>query len=90
MNFEKSPWERINRILSIAAVIIMIIWAWKWFGPAGDEIRRDNERVFLSPTGLFWLGMAVACSGYLLWRFLDWLFWRKYFHDKRPPDEPMR
>lgn len=90
MNYDKSPWERLNRILSIAAVIIMIIWAWKWFGPADDGIRRDSERVFLSPAGLFWLGIAVASCGYLLWRFLDWLFWRKYFRDKKPPDEPMR
>lgn len=80
MEFEKGPLGRINKILTAVAVIILAMWLWKWFGPDGAATRGKAGESFLSYRGLFSLGVAVACAGYLLWRFLDWLFWRKYFN----------
>lgn len=80
MDFEKGPLHRINRILTAAAVITLAIWLWKWFGADGGTLREEGGRAFLSYKGLFSLGVAVACAGYLVWRFFDWLFWKKYFH----------
>lgn len=89
MNFEKSRWEKLNKILTFVAVVILVVWIWKWFSPEGKMVREDNWGTFFSMGGLFFIGVAAVCGGYLLWRFLDWLFWRKYFHDQPPPDEPM-
>lgn len=90
VDFEKSPWGKINKILTFAAVTIMMIWLWKWFGQDVKRVREESWGTAFTFSSLFSIGIAVACSGYLLWRLLDWLFWRKYFHDKQPPDEPMR
>lgn len=80
MEFEKGPLGKINKILTAAAVITLAIWLRKWFGPDGGTIRREAGKAFLSYRGLLSLGVAVVCAGYLLWRFFDWLFWRKYFN----------
>lgn len=93
MNFERSPWEKLNKILIVAALLYLGVWAWKWFGP-GEPVARNIGKMRAISFGstlweLFWVGTAIACAGYLLWRFLCWLFWRKYFGDNPPPDEPM-
>lgn len=80
VEFEKGPLQRINKILTVAAVIILAMWLWKRFGGA---VREESGKAFLSYSGLFSLGVAVVCAGYLLWRFFDWLFWKKYFTDHR-------
>ena len=36
--------------------------------------------------GLLWISISVVCLGYLLWRFMSWFFWHKYFRED-PPDE---
>ncbi len=93
MDFERSPWEKFNRILTVIAVLFLSVWAWNWFGPDGSTVRQAGEiRARSSGFTLmefFWISIAVTCAGYLLWRFLSWLFWRKYFGGSPPPDEPM-
>lgn len=93
MKFERSPWEKLNRILTAVAVLYLGVWLWKWLGPESSGVRKGGAlRAWdagFTLTELFWVGVAVACLGYLLWRFLGWLFWRKYFGSSPPPDEPM-
>lgn len=90
MDFDKGPLEKLNKILTVAAVIIVAVWIWKWLGPDGETARKESEGAFLSYSGIFSLGVAVSCLGYLVWRFLGWLFWKKYFGDKPPPDGSAR
>lgn len=90
MDFEKSPWQKINKVLTVAAAVILLVWVWKRLGTESEGVRRSIGDRPLTFGGMFSIGTAVACCGYLLWRFLDWLFWRKYFSGKPPPDEPRK
>ena len=84
--------RRINDILTVAAALFLMFWAWKWFGPDRAVHSAAGEASLftagLSFSGLAWTGVAVVCGGYLLWRLLTCLFWRKYFNDEKPPEEP--
>lgn len=92
MDFDKIPKKTINNILTVVAVVFLMFWAWKWFGPGSAEIRQSGElelkRTGLSFTDLIWISVAVTSGGYLLWRGLTALFWHKYFRDTTPPDGP--
>lgn len=92
MDFDKIPKKTINNILTVVAVVFLMFWAWKWFGPGSAEIRQSGElelkRTGLSFTDLIWISVAVTSGGYLLWRGLTALFWLKYFKDTTPPDGP--
>ena len=92
MDFDKIPKKTINNILTAVAVVFLMFWAWKWFGPGSAEVRQSGQlelkRTGLSFTDLIWISVAVTSGGYLLWRGLTALFWRKYFKDGTPPDEP--
>ncbi len=92
MDFDKIPKKTINNILTVAAVVFLMFWAWKWFGPGSAEVRQSGglelKRTGLSFTDLIWIGVAVTSGGYLLWRGLTALFWHKYFKDTAPPDGP--
>lgn len=90
MDFEKGPLQKLNKILTVAAVIIAAVWILKWLGPEGRAIQEESGRTLFSYSGILSLGIAVCCLGYLVWRFLSWLFWKKYFGDKQPPDDPLR
>lgn len=90
MDFERFSQKKINDLLTAAAVIFLMFWAWRWFGP-GSAATRELESAELSRVGLrfsdlAWIGAAVTSAGYLLWRGLTFLFWYKYFKDG-PPDE---
>jgi len=92
MNLDDIPGKKINNILTAAAVLILMLWAWEWFGPGSADLRHSGgallERRGMGFADLLSLGVAVACGGYLLWRFLSFFFWRKYFNDEKPPDAP--
>ncbi|MCE5201275.1 MAG: hypothetical protein LLF78_02010 [Synergistaceae bacterium] len=92
MDFDNIPNKTINRILTAAAVLFLMFWAWKWFGPGHAELRGSGEAaVRAAGFGLMdmvWISIAVVCGGYLLWRLLTFLFWHKYFNDEEPPDDP--
>ena len=92
MDFDKIPKKTINNILTVVAVVFLMFWAWKWFGPGSAEVRQSGQlelkRTGLSFTDLIWISVAVTSGGYLLWRGLTVLFWHKYFKDGTPPDEP--
>ena len=81
-------WKTLNRILTVFAVGMTLIWVWKYFGPGSGQTRNSGAAVLrgagTSLSSLFFLSIAVVCLGYLLWRFMSWLFWRKYFHDDPP------
>lgn len=92
MDFDNIPGKKINNILTVIAILVLMVWAWNWFGPGSADVRSSGA-AFLRKGGLSFIdllsiGIAVACAGYLLWRFLSFLFWRKYFNDEKPPDEP--
>ncbi|MEG1823984.1 MAG: hypothetical protein RRY12_10090 [Cloacibacillus sp.] len=89
MNWEKMR-KMLNRVLTVFAAVMMAVWVWKFFGP-GSLTTRRNGMAALGRSGmdfstLFWISIAVVCCGYLLWRFMGWLFYRKYFHQD-PPDD---
>ncbi len=90
--FENIPKKLINTILTVVSAVVMMMWAWRYFGPGGREVRAHGSAqaaaIGLSFGDFVWIGVAVACGGYLLWRLLSYLFWRKYFKDELPPDEP--
>ena len=92
MDFDKIPKKTINNILTAVAVVFLMFWAWKWFGPGSAEVRQSGQlelkRTGLSFTDLIWISVAVTSGGYLLWRGHTALFWHKYFKDGTPPDEP--
>ncbi len=92
MDFEKIPKKTINNILTAVAMLFLMFWAWKWFGPGSAEVRQSGEaelkRAGLSLPDLVWISVAVTSGGYLLWRGLTALFWHKYFKEGPPPDEP--
>lgn len=92
MDFDNFPNKRINNILTLIAVLVLMVWAWKWFGPGSSDVRISGEtslnRVGLGFAGLTWLGVTVVSGGYLLWRFMTYIFWHKYFKGENPPDEP--
>lgn len=76
----------LNRILTVFSILMTAIWLWKFFGPGSGPTRRAAFTAAraggLDVMRLFWLSVAVVCAGYLLWRFLCWLFWGKYFKDE--------
>ncbi|MCD7877834.1 MAG: hypothetical protein LUH49_12915, partial [Cloacibacillus porcorum] len=76
-----SPRRMINRILTAVAVVMMMVWAWKFFGPGSAHTRRSGMAALrgagMDFATLFWISIAVVCGGYLLWLFLGWLFWHK-------------
>ena len=81
----------LNGILAALSVAMIAIWAWKFFGPESGGTRRAGISR-LAGAGinfytLLWLSIAIVCLGYLLWRFLSMLFWKKYFKDEKPPEE---
>ena len=92
MDFDKISTKTINNLLTAAALIFLLFWAWKGFGPGSVEVRQSGElelkRTGLSFSDLIWISIAVTSGGYLLWRGFTALFWRKYFKDGTPPDEP--
>ncbi|MCD7953034.1 MAG: hypothetical protein LUG14_08975 [Synergistaceae bacterium] len=81
----------INRILTAVAVVMMMVWAWKFFGPGSAHTRRSGMAALrgagMDFSTLLWISIAVVCGGYLLWRFLGWLFWHKYFKGEKPPED---
>lgn len=92
MDLDKIPTKTINNILTVVAVVFLMLWVWKWFGPGSVEVRQSGElelkRTGLSFADLIWISLAVTSGGYLLWRGLTALFWYKYFKDSTPPEEP--
>ena len=92
MEFDNYPKKLINKILTVISALILMIWAWKWLGPGSEEVRgrgiAQAAKAGMSFGDLVWIGIAVACGGYLLWRFMSYIFWKKYFKDELPPDEP--
>ncbi len=90
MGFDKISSKTLNNILTAIAALFLMFWAWKWFGPGSADIRQSGEselrRSGLSFLDLISIGIAVTSSGYLLWRLLTLLFWRKYFKNDPPPD----
>lgn len=86
-----SPRRMINRILTAVAVVMMMVWAWKFFGPGSAHTRRSGMAALrgagMDFATLFWISIAVVCGGYLLWLFLGWLFWHKYFKGEKPPED---
>ena len=83
MEFDNYPKKLINKILTVISALILMIWAWKWFGPGSEEVRgrgiAQAAKAGMSFGDLVWIGVAVACGGYLLWRFMSYIFWKKYF-----------
>ena len=83
--------NRLNRILTVAAIVMVLIWARRFFSSSGGGTGGAGvSQAAFSGTGLMtllWIGVAVVCLGYLLWRLLSALFWKKYFHDEKPPEE---
>ena len=81
--------KALNTILTALAAAVLMAWIWEFFGPGGQEARRSGSAMLsglgTSFSGLLWISIAVVCLGYLLWRFMSWLFWHKYFHED-PPD----
>ena len=63
MDFDKIPKKTINNILTVVAVVFLMFWAWKWFGPGSAEIRQSGElelkRTGLSFTDLIWISVAL-------------------------------
>ncbi len=78
-------WKMLNMVLTVFAVGMTMLWAWKFFGPGSSETRKSGMAALngagMSLSSLFWISIAVVCLGYLLWRFMSWLFWHKYFKD---------
>lgn len=82
--------KALNMILTALAAAVAMVWVWQFFGP-GSGAARTKGAALLRGSGtdfgtLLWLSISVVCLGYLLWRFLSWLFWRKYFRDEDPPE----
>ena len=81
----------INRILTAVAVVMMMVWAWKFFGPGSAHTRRSGMAALrgagMDFATLVWISSAVVGGGDLLWRFLGWLFWHKYFKGEKPPED---
>lgn len=81
--------KAINMILTALSAAIVMVWVWKFFGPGSEETRRAGSAALggigASYGGLLGISISVACLGYLLWRFMSWLFWHKYFRED-PPD----
>lgn len=92
MDLNKISAKTINNLLTVAAAIFLLFWAWKWFGPGSAVVRQSGEmelkKTGLSFSDLIWISIAVTSGGYLFWRGLTALFWHKYFKDGPPPDEP--
>lgn len=80
--------SKLNRILTIAAIIMVLIWARGFFSSSGGTGGAGLSQLFSSGTvSLIWIAVGVVCFGYLLWRFMSALFWRKYFHGEKPPED---
>lgn len=83
--------KALNMILTALSAAILMVWVWKFFAPGSEETRRAGSAALggigSSYGGLLWISIAVVCLGYLLWRFMSWLFWHKYFHEDPPDDE---
>lgn len=75
MELERGPWDRINKILTFAAALFLVVWLLRWLGSGA---RYGGDFVLTWRT-LLSLGVIVTCCGYLLWRFMTWFFWNKYF-----------
>ncbi|MDO5116782.1 MAG: hypothetical protein Q4D58_11925 [Synergistaceae bacterium] len=90
MNWD-SMRKTLNRILTAFAVVMLMIWVWKFFGPGSAHTRRAGMAALrgagMNFSSLLWISVAVVCLGYLLWRFLGWLFWHKYFKGEKPPED---
>lgn len=81
--------KTVNTILTAISAAVVMIWAWKFFGPGGEETRRAGSAALAAVGsgfgGLLWISLTVVCLGWLLWRFMSWFFWHKYFRED-PPD----
>lgn len=88
---KKSAREFINRALTVVSLLFLMMWAWRYFGPGGEEVRAkggaEAAKIGMSFADFIWIGIAVSCGGYLLWRFLSYIFWKKYFTDDFPSDD---
>jgi Ni,Fe-hydrogenase I cytochrome b subunit len=79
--------KRLNEVLTVAAVIITGLWIWKWFFTPEGRMARGSYRGMPMSRYLS-LSIIIVCAGYLLWRFMAYIYWKKYFGDDEPPDEP--
>ncbi|MDO5562206.1 MAG: hypothetical protein Q4F74_01175 [Synergistaceae bacterium] len=84
--FDRYGRGALNRILTVLSAVIVLRWGWEYFNTDQDVLRRSNEE-FAARTGLsasrsLWIGIAVVSAGYLFWRFMVYIFWRKYFKDE--------
>ena len=43
MEFDNYPKKLINKILTVISALILMIWAWKWFGPGSEEVRAEES-----------------------------------------------
>lgn len=70
---------RIQRLLTIVSVAIIALWAWKFFAAnpqnASSLFTRGRTQSMLL------IGIIGFCVAYLLWRFLSFFFWKKYFDE---------
>ncbi|MDO4952433.1 MAG: hypothetical protein Q4E34_01225 [Synergistaceae bacterium] len=71
-------WKMVNRILTLLTVLILVFWCWKVFGPGGQEIRNRFIGTGFGLRQMFFMGVAVCCIGYLLWRGLAYYYEKKY------------
>ena len=65
--FENIPKKLINTILTVVSAVVMMMWAWRYFGPGGREVRAQGSAqaaaIGLSFGDFVWIGVAVACGG---------------------------
>lgn len=83
----RRPGGFLNKVLTFIAIAIMLLWVRYHFFTAEGRAARAAYRG-LSVSTLLSLSIFIVCLGYLFWRFMSYIFWRKYFGDKPPPDEP--
>ena len=92
MKTDKFPGGVLHKLLTFFSFIVLAMCVWKFFGPGSLQARSGGARflsgTFLSGFGkMFSVSIAVVCFGYLLWRFMTFIFWYKYFKDKPMPPE---
>ena len=82
--------KALNMLLTALSAAMLMVWVWKFFGPGSEETRRAGSAALggigSSYGGGVWISISVVCLGELLWRFMSWFFWHKYFRED-PPDE---
>lgn len=92
MSADRFPGGMVHKLLTFFSFLVLAMCAWKFFGPGSSAARVSGTR-FLGGTyfggfsRMFSVSIAVVCFGYLLWRFMTFIFWHKYFKDKPMPPE---